>query len=464
MKRQAQIQTQKETMPSQMRGLFPHTAVRTTPDHDMPSNGSVETRFNHDFSHIAMRPSTSIVSQDYSHASCPMFPQRYPFGGACHTCPPRVQAKLKVGQAGDKYEQEADRVAERVAEPIGGNYGKAGDQSKRFQLLIKGECANQTSNQISAEPGTYNLKSQIEPGSNLGKPLDTSIKEDMSRKIGFDFCNVRIHTDDSAIYLNKGLNARAFTHGSDIYFNEGEYSPNSLGGKKLLAHELTHVVQQSRMTDKTAQRGMIQCTSIGQILDNFFSPFSSETLWGMPENDNYTRIVRRWQPVINAVNQAKANLEANCANWSANHMTDSSWTPGMTDPPVTDPNAHGNWVSSPPGTDPETCRNAFIVYVTTKASPLTPTVQTFELYTCSIGSFGIYATVDSIDCGAKTAQMNIWMYNAMDQGSFGRYASHPLFALSGMERQYMWWNWTETHSWGSSGAPSGSAGGGPSGW
>jgi len=145
-------------------------------------------------------------------------------------------------------------------------------------------------------------------------------------------------------------------------------------------------------------------------------------------------------------------------------MTDSSWTPGMTDPPVTDPNAHGIWVSSPPGTDPETCRNAFIVYVTTKANPLMPTVQTFELYTCSIGSFGIYATVNTIDCAAKTAQMNIWMYNAMDRGSFGRYASHPVFALSGMERQYMWWNWTESHSWGPSGTPSGGPGGGSSGW
>jgi hypothetical protein len=77
-----------------------------------------------------------------------------------------------------------------------------------------------------------------------------------------------------------------------------------------------------------------------------------------------------------------------------------------------------------------------------------PEIQTFELYTCSIGSFGIYATVDSIDCAAKTARMNIWMYNAMDRDSFGQYARHPLFVASGMRRQYMWWNWHELHRWG----------------
>jgi hypothetical protein len=306
------------------------------------------------------------------------------------------------------------------------------------------------------------VETQIQPGSSLGKPLDISTNEEMTRKIGVDFSNVRIHTGEPAVYLNKRLNARAFTYGSDIFFNKDEYNPHSSGGKILLAHELAHVVQQAGMKD-SMQRQMIQCTTVGQVLDEFFSPFSSETLWVMPENDNYTRIVRRWQPVIDAVSKAKANLEANCANWNANHGTDSSWKPGMTDPPVTDPNAYREFVPSPPGTDPETCRNAFIVYVTTKAAPSIPTIQTFELYTCSIGSFNIYATVDSIDCAAKTARMNIWMYNAMSQRSFGRYASHPLFALSGMEKQYMWWNWKESHSWGSAPAPGG-GGGGSSGW
>ena len=376
-----------------------------------------------------------------------------------------IQPKPKVGAPGDRYEQEADQVAARVVRQGGhdvGGHGGAERQAGPVWLPLEGESANQTNNRIGAEPETNIAKSAIEPGSSLGKPLDAGTREEMGRKLGFDFGNVRIHTDAPAVYLNKGLNARAATHGSDIFFNEGEYDPSSSGGRELLAHELTHVVQQAGMPDGRAPRGMIQRTSVGQVLDEFFSPFSDETLWVMDSSDNYTRIVRTWRPVIDAVNRAKANLEANCANWQANHMTDPSWRPGMTDPPVTDPNAHGIWVASPPGTDPDTCKNAFIIYVTSSLiSPLAG-VQTFELYTCSIGSFGIYATADSIDCAAKTARINIWMYNAMDQGSFGKYASHPAFALSGMERQYMWWNWTEPHSWGPP-APTGGAPGGPGG-
>lgn len=353
-----------------------------------------------------------------------------------------IQPKLKVGGSGDKHEQEADQVADQVM------------QMKRPERSESGE----TGSHFKPHDG----ETQIQPGSILGEPLESGTNEEMSRKMGVDFSNVRIHTGEPAMYLNQRFNAKAFTYGSDIFFNKGEYNPYSSGGKMLLAHELTHVVQQSGMKDSIQQQ-MIQRTSIGQVLDEFFSPFSSETLWVMPESDNYTRIVRSWQPIIDAVNRAKSNLEANCTNWSANHKTDSSWKPGKTDPPVTDPNAHREFVPSPPGTDPDTCKNAFIIYATTKATPGVPTIQTFELYTCSIGSFNIYATVDSIDCAAKTAGMNIWMYNAMSRRSFGRYASHPLFRLSGMEKQYMWWNWKESHNWGSAPAP-GRGGGGSGGW
>lgn len=54
----------------------------------------------------------------------------------------------------------------------------------------------------------------------------------------------------------------------------------------------------------------------------------------MPAGDNYTRIVRSWRPVIEAVDRAKADLEANCPTWQSTHATDPSWSPGMTDPPV----------------------------------------------------------------------------------------------------------------------------------
>lgn len=197
--------------------------------------------------------------------------------------------------------------------------------------------------------------------------------------------------------------------------------------------------------------------TIGDILDNFFSPVSYEKLWVMQENDHYTKMVRKWQPVINAVNRAKNSVSSDCNNWQASHATTPTWKPGKTDPPLVDPRAHRIWVASPPGTDPATCKKAFIIYVSTKAAgklanpfyPLNPGIQTDALYYGSIGSFGLYTTVDTIDCASKTAIMNFWMYNAMDKKSFGRFADDPVFIACGMKRQYMWWNWKEALNWSS---------------
>lgn len=211
----------------------------------------------------------------------------------CASVQRSIQPKLKVSASGDRYEQEADQVAARVVRQGGravGGYGRAEGQTGPVRLSLEGESPHQTNNPMSAEPETHIAKSASEPGSNLGKPLDAGAREEMGRKLGFDFGNVRIHTDAPAVYLNKGLNARAATHGSDIFFNEGEYDPISSGGRMLLAHELTHVVQQAGMTDGRSPRGMIQRTSVVQVLDEFFSPFSEKTLWVMNSSDNYTRI------------------------------------------------------------------------------------------------------------------------------------------------------------------------------
>ncbi len=77
-----------------------------------------------------------------------------------------------------------------------------------------------------------------------GQGLSPEVQQGMEQSIGADFSRVRVHTDSSAVQMNQELNARAFTNGSDIYFNSGQYQPESKGGQHLLAHELTHVVQQ----------------------------------------------------------------------------------------------------------------------------------------------------------------------------------------------------------------------------
>ena len=78
-----------------------------------------------------------------------------------------------------------------------------------------------------------------------GKALDPGMQESMGQSTGHDFSGVRVHTSSEADALSKQLHARAFTTGQDIFFREGTYNPSSSAGKKLIAHELTHVVQQS---------------------------------------------------------------------------------------------------------------------------------------------------------------------------------------------------------------------------
>jgi hypothetical protein len=78
-----------------------------------------------------------------------------------------------------------------------------------------------------------------------GQPLDTGVRTQMESSFGANFSQVRVHTDHHADTLNHALTARAFTTGQDIFFRHGAYQPGSTVGRELLAHELTHVVQQN---------------------------------------------------------------------------------------------------------------------------------------------------------------------------------------------------------------------------
>ena len=89
------------------------------------------------------------------------------------------------------------------------------------------------------------LQSELSLSKGRGSKMPEQIQSEMSNSFGADFNDVRIHTDQAATEMNRSINAKAFTHGQDIYFNNGEFKPESNAGKHLLAHELTHVVQQN---------------------------------------------------------------------------------------------------------------------------------------------------------------------------------------------------------------------------
>lgn len=86
-----------------------------------------------------------------------------------------------------------------------------------------------------------------------GSPLDAHVRTDMESRLGHDFGDVRVHTDDAAHRSAASVQAHAYTVGSDVVFQRGQYDPGSTAGRTMLAHELTHVVQQrSGPVDGTA--------------------------------------------------------------------------------------------------------------------------------------------------------------------------------------------------------------------
>ncbi|HPS90576.1 MAG TPA: DUF4157 domain-containing protein [Methanothrix sp.] len=155
-------------------------------------------------------------------------------------CP--IQAKLIVNQPGDRYEQEADRIAERIiATPAYAALNRVPTRVQRF--------AGQPSGQMNAAPESVS-KVLASPG----KPLQPALRQEMEPRFGYDFSRVRVHCDADAEKSAREVNAHAYTVGKDIVFGAGCFTPETHEGRRLIAHELTHVLQQSP-SNGTAIRG-----------------------------------------------------------------------------------------------------------------------------------------------------------------------------------------------------------------
>lgn len=198
---------------------------------------------------------------------------------------PSIQAKLTVGPAGDQYEQEANRVADQVlskpshdvdsrlsvqraseedeeiqTKPLSASITplvqRAEDdedeiQTQRIQRQEEEEeiqaqrIQREQINPLGSFEAGADVEEKLNASRGSGSPLPETLRTDMEASFGADFSNVRLHTGSEAGVLNRQLNAQAFTHGQDIYIGEGKYDPGSSQGRHLLAHELTHVVQQN---------------------------------------------------------------------------------------------------------------------------------------------------------------------------------------------------------------------------
>ena len=225
------------------------------------------------------------------------------------------QAKFSVNKPNDKYEQEADAVASKVVNKTTGNNAavqqkeissiqrvststkeekpstndgrmamdkeiqempiqrntNAEEEKEKMGSIQKCSCKNeepvqkmgeeeeektavQTKSEANNSTASDAVSSKINDTKGNGSKLSKATNSEMSSSIGADFSNVNIHTNSSATSMNNELHAQAFTHGNDIYFNEGKFNPATAQGKFLLAHELTHVVQQGAAGEKTTQK------------------------------------------------------------------------------------------------------------------------------------------------------------------------------------------------------------------
>ncbi len=243
-----------------------------------------------------------------------------------------IQARLVVGAAGDRYEQEADRVAEQVlsmpapvthsSAGVMGAVQRQGEEEEEVQTkplaasitplvqregeeeedLLQAESLQRQSEEDEEEPlqakflqregeeeedllqaqpvqrqseedeeirtkrtgrdlsggfeaGRY-IESRLAANRGGGRPLPADVRGYMEPRFGVDFSGVRLHTGDEATQLNRALQSRAFTHGSDVYLRRADDDVTTPSGRQLLAHELTHVVQQrgARMAPNRASR------------------------------------------------------------------------------------------------------------------------------------------------------------------------------------------------------------------
>ncbi|MDP4262875.1 MAG: DUF4157 domain-containing protein [Bacteroidota bacterium] len=203
-----------------------------------------------------------------------------------------VQAQLEIHPSDDVYEKEADAMADRVMqhehaappaspETPNDSNNKGNSQVKTMPLsnnISRLQRKRAFESPTPLELNTANLapsdemplQRKAQDGVSTGEPdaidstlqssrgrgtfLPNDTREKMESGFGTDFSNVKVHTDKDAAQMNDQIGAKAFAHGNDIYFNQGEYKPGTSSGDHLLAHELTHTVQQGAAPAGNVQR------------------------------------------------------------------------------------------------------------------------------------------------------------------------------------------------------------------
>ena len=250
-----------------------------------------------------------------------------------------IQTKLTIGEPGDKYEREADSVAEKVVNQI---------DSPQFQQQMQAvQHHEQSEESLHAKPSHDNLQSpflsKVQPkatseepkaelpaksiiqrsvaitGQNVstdfdfeselnsakgkGKPLDADLQRSMGQAMGADFSKVKIHTDAQSDQLNRSINSRAFATGNDVFVRRSESNLRNRKGKRLLAHELTHVVQQN---GAQIQSAIMPSRAEVSMIQRFSSSTVDNTEFNITDNRSYLIKQLDQNPTIYARSDAPA--------------------------------------------------------------------------------------------------------------------------------------------------------------
>ncbi|MEX0269738.1 DUF4157 domain-containing protein [Leptolyngbyaceae cyanobacterium UHCC 1019] len=211
------------------------------------------------------------------------------FSKIAASTPAIIQPKLTIGAPGDKYEQEADRVAEQVMSTSESAIQQSIQRKAMPEEEVQTKSLGNPTLRREAMPQEVEIQTKRSPdadfqaGSNLesrlnrsqgeGSPLPDEVRSFMEPRFGTDFSQVKVHADSESVQMNQELNAQAFTHGQDVYFGAGKAAANDA----LTAHELTHVVQQTGTVQRkkvdTDLSSVHRLTLIQREVDTKSSPF-----------------------------------------------------------------------------------------------------------------------------------------------------------------------------------------------
>ena len=270
-------------------------------------------------------------------------------GGSCANCMQRkderrmLQPKLVVGAPNDKYEREADRVAEQVMsmpEPQVQLLGEGLEEEEEEEPIqtkprvdritplvqrqeeleeeeeylypklvdeVQRKCEDseeENSAAVQSKPSggrtpqvasslAVQINSLRESG---GQPLSEETRAFFEPRFGHDFSHVRVHTDVQAAESSRALNAQAYTVGHDVVFGAGQYAPETTDGRRLLAHELTHILQQSGRVSQLIQRAPCPTTACSGYRNTHCSAYRRNAWWLPPAYVNNATLACRETP------------------------------------------------------------------------------------------------------------------------------------------------------------------------